>query len=74
MRKKKKPVTKGVTDLPLELNSQKDAKEENIPSVAGGQLKLYASDADNPKRLIELLKERMTRHLASSMVGCVIMS
>jgi Fe-S oxidoreductase len=71
MRKKKKPETGSVDDLPLELKSQNQAKIENIPSVEKGLLKLYDAEADNPRKLIDLLKERMTRHLASSMVGCV---
>jgi Fe-S oxidoreductase len=71
MREKKKSETESVADLPLELKSQEQAKKEKIPSVEKGSLKLYDAEADNPRKLIDLLKERMTRHLASSMVGCV---
>jgi len=70
MRHKKKSETETVAGLPLETKSQEKAKEDKLPSIVQGRLKLYDSEADNPQKLIDLLKKRMTRHLASSMVAC----
>jgi len=71
MTSKKKLDTDTVAEFPLETKSQQTAKKENLPSVAKNLLKLYDEEADNPSRLIDLLKKRLTRHLAASMVGCV---
>lgn len=60
-----------VRSLPLETGSQEKAREENLASVLDGKLKLYDPEQNNVKRLLELLSERVNRHLACSMVGCV---
>ena len=62
---------KDVLDLPLETNSQEEAKEKKLSSVIKGRLKLYDPDSNNVARFLELLSERINRHLVSSMVGCV---
>ena len=41
-------------NLPLEKNSQKKAREENIPSVHEGKLKLYNYKENNVKRLTSI--------------------
>lgn len=68
---KKKNKSNPVIDFPLETRSQEKAAEDKLDSVEKGWLKLYDPHVDNPKKLIALLKERITRHLASSMVACV---
>jgi Fe-S oxidoreductase len=60
-----------VLDLPLETASQRKAKEDKLPSVESGRLKLYDPQADNVKKFLDLLAGRITRPLAVSMVGCV---
>lgn len=60
-----------VITLPLEKASQNKAKEENIPSVREGKLKLYDHKENNVKRFLYLLGKNINRQLACSMVGCV---
>jgi Fe-S oxidoreductase len=60
-----------VVDLPLETTSQRKAREDNLPSVESGRLKLYEPRGGNVKRFLDLLSGRITRPLAVSMVGCV---
>ncbi len=60
-----------VLNLPLETESQEEAKGKKLPSVMEGRLKVYDAKANNVQRFIKLLTERINRHLASSMVGCV---
>lgn len=60
-----------ILDSPLETKSQLKAGEAHLPSVASGRLKLYASEAKNVEKLLDLLAERMSRQLAVSMTGCV---
>jgi Fe-S oxidoreductase len=60
-----------VLNLPLETRSQEEAKEKKLLSVTEGQLKVYDTNINNVDRFLELLSERVTRQLASSMVGCV---
>ncbi|MGB6338485.1 MAG: (Fe-S)-binding protein, partial [Candidatus Aminicenantaceae bacterium] len=60
-----------VLNLPLETRSQEEAKEKKLLSVTEGQLKVYDANINNVDRFLELLSERVTRQLASSMVGCV---
>jgi Fe-S oxidoreductase len=69
--KKEKIKTEDITNLPLELESQKKAEEDKIKSVMEGKLKLYDRKKKNVDRFCELLKQKITRQLASSMVGCV---
>ncbi len=67
----KKTVNPEIADLPLELRSQKKAKDEKIRSVSEGHLKLYDKQADNVQKFLDLLSERINRQLASSLLGCV---
>lgn len=60
-----------VVKLPLETKSQQKAKENNLCSVREDRLKLYKRDSNNVKRLLELLNQKINRHIVSSMVGCV---
>jgi Fe-S oxidoreductase len=69
--KTKKRPSNPVIDLPLETKSQEKAKEDKLRSIETDRLKIYDPRADNPQRFVELLKERMTRHQASSLAGCV---
>ena len=62
---------KDILDLPLETKEQKKAYEDKLPSVQIGSLKLYDPKADNVKKLLKLIRERINRHVASSMVACV---
>ncbi len=58
-------------NLPLDIHEQEKAVEENIPSVKEGRLKTYSPDGENVKKLLSLLKTRLTRQVVGSMVGCV---
>ncbi len=60
-----------VVNLPLVTMSQEKAKVESLNCVSEGHLKLYDPNASNIKEFVTLLIQRMDRHLASSMVGCV---
>lgn len=60
-----------VENLPLETQSQENAKKEKIQSVVQGKLKLYDRTSNNVKKFLDLVAQRMTRQLASSMIGCV---
>jgi Fe-S oxidoreductase len=60
-----------VLNLPLKTESQEEAKEKKLFSVTEGRLKVYDSNQNNVDRFLKLLRERVNRHLASSMVGCV---
>jgi len=60
-----------VLELPLQLGSQEKAAAEPPASLKEGRLKLYDAGADNAGRFVTLLRERMTRSLATSMTGCV---
>ncbi|HOO89277.1 MAG TPA: (Fe-S)-binding protein [Syntrophales bacterium] len=60
-----------VLNLPLDIHEQEKAVEENIPSVKEGRLKTYSPDGENVKKLLSLLKTRLTRQVVGSMVGCV---
>jgi Fe-S oxidoreductase len=60
-----------ITDFPLETKSQVKAQNEKLPSVESGRLRLYVLRADNVRKFLDLLAERMTRPLAVSFVGCV---
>jgi Fe-S oxidoreductase len=60
-----------VLNLSLETKSQEEAKEKKLLSVTEGQLKVYDSNINNVDKFLKLLIERVTRQLASSMVGCV---
>ncbi|HEX9972435.1 MAG TPA: (Fe-S)-binding protein [bacterium] len=60
-----------VVKLSLETKSQLKAKENNLCSVREDRLKLYKRDSNNVKRFLELLNQKINRHIVSSMVGCV---
>jgi len=60
-----------VYDLPLDLKSQQKAQGENLKSIAKGNLRLYHPQKNNKIEFIELLRKRINRHIASSMVACV---
>jgi Fe-S oxidoreductase len=60
-----------VLRLPLQTTSQAKAVADKVPSVEEGRLKVYDPSADNAERLVELMRERMTRALATSLTGCV---
>lgn len=74
MSRKPKPPKIDIEDilgLPLETKSQKEAEDMKLSSVLEGRLKLYDSNLNNVDRFLELLSERMNRHLVSSIVACV---
>ena len=60
-----------VINLPLDTKEQKKATEKNSPAVAKGRIKVYDSKQDNAKKLVELLKSKINRQVASSMKACV---
>jgi Fe-S oxidoreductase len=60
-----------IINLPLETKSQEKVKEESLRCVSEGRLKLYDPKANNVKKFLELLRERVNRHVVSCMVGCV---
>jgi len=68
-RQKKDPGN--VLESPLETKSQEKAKSEKLRSVEEGRLKLYDPKADNAKKFLELLSQRITRDLALSLASCV---
>ncbi len=57
--------------MTLETHSQEQAKEKKLSSVKEGRLKLYDPDSNNVARFLDLLSERLNRHLVSSMMACV---
>ncbi len=59
-----------VIGLPLELTSQNKARQDKLASVSQGRLKLYDESKNNSARFIQLLRERITRNLAGSLVAC----
>jgi Fe-S oxidoreductase len=61
----------GVGEFPLETKSQEKAKSDRLRSVEAGRLKLYAAEADNVKKFLDLLSARITRPLALSFAACV---
>jgi Fe-S oxidoreductase len=69
--RQKKIDIEDVLNLPLETKSQEEAKDKKLISVTEGRLKVYDSSLNNVDRFLELLSERINRHLVSSMVGCV---
>ena len=60
-----------VVNLPLDTKEQKKALEEKTPSITKGQLKVYDAGNDNVKKLLALLKKKLSRQVVSSMTGCV---
>jgi len=69
--KPEKKARSGVPSHPLETASQEKARTGNIPSVAQNRLKLHDPKSENVKKFLALLKQRMNRPLAASMVACV---
>ena len=70
--KKGRPsTTSGVIDLPLETKSQDKAQADRLPSVVEGRLRLYEPRSNNPRRFLDLLSQKISRSLATSMVACV---
>jgi len=68
---KQKIDISSVLNSPLETKSQEKAKQDNLRSVVERKLKLYDPKANNVKRMLELLSRRVSRQVASSIVGCV---
>jgi Fe-S oxidoreductase len=60
-----------IITFPLETQSQEKAKADHLSSVVEGRLKLYNRTADNVGKFLQLLSERMTRPLATSLLACV---
>jgi len=60
-----------VLALPLETASQEKAAAEGLPSVVRGDLKIVDRAADNPRRFVDLVRERLNRTLVSSFEACV---
>ena len=60
-----------VLALPLETASQEKAAAEGLPSVVRGDLKVVDRAADNPRRFVDLVRERLNRTLVSSFEACV---
>jgi len=60
-----------VINLPLDTKEQKKAVDDKTPCVVDGRLKVYNPDGKNVKRLVELLKNKLSRQVVGSMVGCV---
>jgi Fe-S oxidoreductase len=69
--KKKTIPIEDITSLPLELESQQKASQEKIESVSEGKLILYDQQKKNVDGFQKLLRKKITRQLASSMVACV---
>jgi Fe-S oxidoreductase len=69
--KKAKIDIEDVLNLPLETKSQEEAKDKELKSVAEGRLKVYDPNLNNVERFLQVLSERINRHLVSSIVGCV---
>ena len=59
-----------VVPAPLETRTQRQAKEEGLPSVKDGRLKTY-EPGDNVGRFLALLGRRVSRSLAVSLTACV---
>ena len=69
-RAKKLPRAPAVS-VPLETKSQIKARADKLPSVVSGRLKTFEPGAGNAARFVELLRKRMNRQIASSLVACV---
>jgi len=69
--KRKKSEARAAVMTPLTTTSQKKAREEKLGSVVEGRLKTYDSGTDNAKAFVALLRKRMTRQIAASLVACV---
>jgi len=62
---------KHVLNLPLQTTSQAKAIADRPASLEQGRLTVFDPKADNPEKLVQLMRERMTRALATSLTGCV---
>lgn len=60
-----------IADLPLVTKSQERAKKERLRCVDKGQLKLFDPKANNVKKLMERLGQKVNRSIASSLLACV---
>ena len=60
-----------IINLPLDTKEQVKAVEKKTPCVVEGRLKVYNPNEDNVKKLLELLKNKLSRQVVSSMLGCV---
>lgn len=60
-----------VINQPLETKSQERVKAENLASIRQGKLKTYDPTADNTRRFLQLLKQRLNRELVTSFAACV---
>jgi len=70
-KENKKPEPLKIINFPLETKSQERAKADQLRSVVEGHLKLYEPGADNVKKFLDVLSQRINRSLATSMVSCV---
>jgi Fe-S oxidoreductase len=68
---KRKPSERTAVTTGLQTGSQDQARRDGLPSVKAGRLKTYDPAAANVVRFLELLDRRLTRAVASSLVGCV---
>ena len=62
---------KNVLSLPLQTTSQAKAIADKSASLEQGRLTVFDPKADNPEKLVQLMRERLTRALATSLTGCV---
>jgi len=60
-----------VVSLPLVASAQDKARADALPSIQKDKLKTYDPAADNVRRFLELLSERITRPVAVSLAACV---
>ena len=60
-----------VESLPLDTATQDKARADALPSIQKDKLKTYDPAADNVRRFLELLSERITRPVAVSLAACV---
>jgi Fe-S oxidoreductase len=71
MKKKSAPAQSSIEHLPLATGSQAKARTDDLPSIHDRRLKTYDPSADNVRKFLNLLAERMTRPVAVSLVACV---
>jgi Fe-S oxidoreductase len=58
-------------NLPLVTREPRRALDKRRSCVVDGRLKVYNPDEDNVKRLLELLKNKLSRQAVSFLAGCV---
>jgi len=60
-----------VENLPLDVATQDKARADALPSIQKDMLRTYDPAADNVRRFLDLLAERITRPVAASLAACV---